>query len=128
MQIADANVILRYLLKDHKTQFSRSKLILEINEVFIPYEITAEVVYVLEKVYGISREEISSALNKLFAYTNLSFLNKKLVQKALEFYSYFKLDYADSLLCAYNAVENYEIITFDKRLLNVLKNISNKQT
>ncbi len=90
MQIADANIILRYLLKDDKTQFNQAKLILEKNEIFIPFEITAEVVYVLEKIYSISREEISTTLSKLFTYNNLSFLNKKLVLKALEFYSYYK--------------------------------------
>jgi len=55
MQIADTNIILRYLLKDDKAQYSKSKLILEKSEIFIPFEMTAEVVYVLEKVYSISR-------------------------------------------------------------------------
>jgi len=123
MQIVDANIILRYLLKDEKPQFSKAKLILENNELFIPFEITAEVVYVLEKVYNISREEISSTLSKLFTYYNLSFLNKKIVLKALEFYSSYKLDYADSLLCAYKAIEHHEIFTFDKKLLKVLDSI-----
>ena len=68
MQIADANIILRYLLKDDKNQFAQSRLILEKNDIFIPFEITAEIVYVLEKVYNISREEISNTLSKLFNY------------------------------------------------------------
>jgi predicted nucleic-acid-binding protein len=102
---------------------NQAKLILDKNEIFIPFEITAEVVYVLEKVYSISREDISAVLSKLFTYNNLTFLNKKLVLKALEIYSYYKLDFADSLLCAYKAIEHYEIFTFDKKLLNVLKNI-----
>jgi predicted nucleic-acid-binding protein len=123
MQIVDANIILRYLLKDDKTQFNQAKLILDKNEIFIPFEITAEVVYVLEKVYSINREEITAVLCKLFMYNNLSFLNKKLVLKALEIYSYYKLDFADSLLCAYKAIEHYEIFTFDKKLLSVLKNL-----
>ena len=123
MQIADANIILRYLLKDEKNQFAQSRLILEKNDIFIPFEITAEIVYVLEKVYNISREEISNTLSKLFNYNNLSFINKKLVLKALEFYSNYNLDYADSLLCAYKAIEHQEIFTFDKKLLSILKSI-----
>ena len=122
MQIADANIILRYLLKDDKNQFTQSRLILEKNDIFIPFEITAEIVYVLEKVYNISREEISNTLSKLFNYNNLSFINKKLVLKALEFYSNYNLDYADSLLCVYKAIEHHEIFTFDKKLLSILKN------
>jgi len=123
MQIADANIVLRYLLKDDKNQFAQSRLILEKNDIFIPFEITAEIVYVLEKVYNISREEISVTLSKLFNYNNLSFINKKLVLKALEFYSNYNLDYADSLLCAYKAIEHHEIFTFDKKLLSILKSI-----
>jgi predicted nucleic-acid-binding protein len=55
MQIVDANIILRYLLKDDKTQFNQAKLILDKN--------------------------------------------------------------------AYKAIEHYEIFTFDKKLLSVLKNL-----
>lgn len=123
MQIADANIVLRYLLKDDKNQFAQSRLILEKNDIFIPFEITAEIVYVLEKVYNISREEISVTLSKLFNYNTLSFINKKIVLKALEFYSNYNLDYADSLLCAYKAIEHHEIFTFDKKLLSILKSI-----
>lgn len=117
MQIVDANIILRYLLKDEHDQFNKAKLILENNEIFIPFEITAEVVYVLEKVYTIGRGVISSTLSKLFSYDNFSFINKKLVLKALEFYLTHKLDFADSLLCAYKAIEHHEILTDRKSVV-----------
>ena len=35
MQIVDANIILRYLLKDDKSQFGKSKSILEKNDILI---------------------------------------------------------------------------------------------
>jgi predicted nucleic-acid-binding protein len=54
MQIIDANIILRYLLKDNPVLFNKAAGIIEGNkEIFIPNEVVAETVYVLEKVYGV---------------------------------------------------------------------------
>lgn len=50
MNIVDANIILRYLLEDIPELAEKAAEILENNEIFIPNEVFAEVVYVLEKV------------------------------------------------------------------------------
>ena len=50
MQIVDANVVLRYLLKDNDDLYEKAKNILEQQDVFVPYEVMAEIIYVLEKV------------------------------------------------------------------------------
>lgn len=65
MQIVDANVVLRYLLKDHERFFVKSKKIVEQNQIYIPTEVVTEIVYVLEKVYEVPRSEISEALIEL---------------------------------------------------------------
>lgn len=65
MEIVDANVVLRYLLKDHKTFYPKSKKIIEQKEVHIPTEVAAEIVYVLEKVYKVPKTKISDALLEL---------------------------------------------------------------
>ena len=44
MKIVDANVVLRYLLADVPALFTRSEQILEIEPVYLHYEILAEVV------------------------------------------------------------------------------------
>jgi len=62
MKIADANIVLRYLLNDIEDQSEKAAELLENNEVFIPNEVIAEIVYVLEKVYRLENAEISSAL------------------------------------------------------------------
>lgn len=49
MEITDANIILRYLLKDNADFFLKARNIIEKNKIFIPVEVCAEVVYVLEK-------------------------------------------------------------------------------
>ncbi|TZE80838.1 type II toxin-antitoxin system VapC family toxin, partial [Calorimonas adulescens] len=48
MQIVDANIVLRYLLNDTEVLSEKAAQILENNEVFVPNEVIAEIVYVLE--------------------------------------------------------------------------------
>ena len=126
MQIIDANIILRYLLKDNKKLYEQSKNIIEEESIFIPNEITAEVVYVLEKVYEIPREKIKESLEELYSYENLTLLNKEVLLKSLDYYTKNKLDYVDTLLCGYKEIEGYEIASFDKKLVKTLKGIENQ--
>jgi predicted nucleic-acid-binding protein len=116
MSIVDANIILRYLLDDHEELSPKAAEILEQQTVILPIEVACEVVYVLQKVYKIKREDIRQALDLL--------LNEKLVNmdkstvflKALECYSASTLDFVDTLLWAYHTVEQHSIFTFDKKL------------
>jgi len=71
MKIVDANIVLRYLLNDSDDFSEKASELLENNEVFIPNEVISEIVYVLEKVYKLENEEISSTLLNLFEYSNL---------------------------------------------------------
>lgn len=50
MLIVDANIILRYLLFDNIELAEKASEIIENNKVFIPFEVAAEIVYVLDKV------------------------------------------------------------------------------
>ena len=68
MKIADANIILRYLLDDDEELSAKAAEIIEQNELTIPNEVFAEIVYVLEKVYKIEREEISNILIEIFTF------------------------------------------------------------
>lgn len=81
MKIVDANVILRYLLNDIEDMAEKATELMENHEVYIPNEITAEVVYVLEKVYKVSREDITNALNELFDYPTVIAPEKQIVLK-----------------------------------------------
>ncbi|MDZ7775731.1 MAG: PIN domain-containing protein [Bacteroidales bacterium] len=49
IEIIDANIILRYLLNDHEGFSKKSVKIIEQMDIFLPFEVCAEVVYVLEK-------------------------------------------------------------------------------
>ena len=116
MKIVDANVVLRYLLADVPALFTRSEQILENEPIYLPFEVLAEVVYVLEKVYAVSRREISASLAELLKYPTVTTYNAEVAIRGLEIYSASSVDIVDSLLCGYRFVQGVEIVSFDKQL------------
>ena len=118
MKIVDANVVLRYLLNDIEDQAIIATNYLEQQKVNIPTEVIAEIVYVLEKVYKINRKKISSKLGSLILYPNIEIENKDVISESFKIYAQRKLDFVDSILCAYKTIRNVEILSFDKKIIN----------
>lgn len=102
MKIVDANIILRYLLNDIENLSDIAADILENNEVFVPNEVIAEVVYALEKVYKVEGKEISDTLLEFFGYGNLQVSDTEVINEAIRIYAMRKLDFVDTLLYAYH--------------------------
>ena len=116
MKIVDANIILRYLLADIPEPFIRSKEILEGDTVHLPFEVLAEIVYVLEKVYSVPRKEISGSITRLLKYPNISTYDAEVGELAMKTYADSNLDFIDALLSAYHKLRGNEIVTFDSQL------------
>ena len=124
MRIVDTNIILRYVLRDHEEMYAKASRLLEKQEIFIPLEVVAEVVYVLEKVYHTEKNDIRETLLTLSNYDNLSFYEHDVMTESLMFYCDEKLDYIDAMLCAYKKIKQAKIDSFDKRLKKVLQGIT----
>lgn len=120
MQIVDANIILRYLLNDQADLHQRAAGIIEGQDVWIPFEVVAEVVYVLEKLYGVPRNAIKMSLQMLISCENISVNDKAVLEKALQFFSKKNIDFVDALLLGYNHVRKHEVFSFDKGLNKLL--------
>ncbi len=118
MKIVDTNVVLRYLLNDIEDQAILAANYLEQYKVFLPLEVIAEIVYVLEGVYKINRKEIASKLTSLISYPNIINDNKDLINESFKIYAIRKIDFVDCILCAYKVVLGAEILTFDKKIKN----------
>ena len=110
----DTNYILRYLLNDDEKMASIAEEAIRYKAVHISNEVWAEVVYVLEGVYGLKKEEISKVLRSLLKFENIHVIDKYKLSKALELFALKKLDFVDCLLCAYASTD--EVLTFDKKL------------
>lgn len=79
------------------------------------------IVYVLEKVYRVDRNKISNEIKDLIENDNIQVDNIEVMNFALDTFSKSRLDFIDSLLYAYAKVTNATIFTFDKKLLNIIK-------
>ena len=122
MKIVDANFILRYLLNDVEDQAKEAFSILNSCSVSLLNEVIAEIVYVLEKVYRIDRKRICDELKDLIESENIIVDNIDVMTYALDIFWKSRLDFIDSLLCAYANVSNAKIYTFDKKLIKAIIN------
>jgi predicted nucleic-acid-binding protein len=122
MKIIDANIVLRYLLKDEEKSFTKSSQIIESDNVRLTNEVIAEIVYVLEKVYSVPKVEIADVLSMFVEMVNILIDDKQLILEAFRFYGKHNLDFVDAILLSYNKVRKYKIITFDKKLNKLLIN------
>ena len=121
MSIVDANIILRYLLDDHAELSPKAAVILEQHPVTLPMEVACEVVYVLQKVYAVARQDIQQQLTNLLHEELVRMEKPNVFLKALEYYSISTLDFVDTLLWAYHSVEQQEVFTFDNKLYRTIQ-------
>ncbi len=119
--IIDTNVFLRYVLNDNESLSKQSADIIENNEIFLPTEIIAEIVYVLEKVYKVPRKKTAALLTNFIDNYNPTVQNPITIKFALSTYSSSKLDFIDCMIHSYHHIESHEVVTFDKALNKKLK-------
>ena len=118
MKLIDANVILRYLLREPQDQAEQARKVIEAGA-FTTMEVMAEVVYVLQKVYAIDRTEISAAIVEVAG--ELVFDEYNVLVYAMEVFHTRKLDFVDCVLAARTVVEQDEVYSFDKKLMATIE-------
>lgn len=109
--LIDANVTLRYLLDDNEDMSLTAEHIIDGGAWTTP-ECIAEVTYVLEKYYGLSRYEISWALGIIDI--KIDIIPQDIVGRAIKEYEETKLDFVDCMLVAYATAGAERVFTFDK--------------
>lgn len=120
----DANAVLRFLLQDLEEQFQEVRSVIKRDRCYVTLEVMAEVCYVLEGLYQVSREDIADNFRKL--NFDVTILNVDVFLRALEIFDKPpKLDFVDCLLYGYKMERGIDIVTFDKQLLRQLGNIEN---
>ena len=120
--LLDANAVLRFLLQDNEEQFQYVKRVIRIENCYVTLEVLAEVCYVLEGLYQVSREDIISNFRKL--NNDVVILNADVLFRALEIFDKTpKLDFVDCLLYGYKKEKGVDIITFDRKLQKKLEGV-----
>lgn len=120
--ILDANAVLRFLLQDNEEQFRQIKTIIQRKNCYVTLEVLAEVCYVLEGVYQVTREDISSIFHKL--NYDMIILHADILLRGLEIFDKTpKLDFVDCLLYGYKWEKGVNIVTFDQKLQKRLDDV-----
>ena len=116
-KILDANAILRYMLDDIKEQADIVEEALKNYEVLVLPEIVAEIVHILTKYYNYSRCE---TFERVFKFLEDAEHCGQVLGGAIKTYGRTNLDFVDCLLYEYSKHPNYEILTFDKKLIKLI--------
>lgn len=113
-------MILRFLLKDITEMGKKVIEIIQENKVLVTTEVTAEVVYVMHKIYNATREDICTMMIMFISIPNIYVTEYSVISRALELFRSTSLDFVDCMLCAYHQIYGYDICTFDKKLQKLI--------
>jgi len=115
----DSNVILRLMLKDVPEQYDLALALVESDKsrFFVSDTAIGEFVFVLERFYKLTRDQIGEVLNGLFSIKSID-CNRELALTALEYYcEHRQLSYADCYMAASSEFMNAAPLwTFDRDL------------
>jgi len=128
MLYVDANIILRYILDDHAELSLKAKNLISENIVETPIEVLCEVVFVLTRIYGITRKDIADTLLDFYESTNCILPHREAVFKGIEYFGDKTLDFVDCILAGYYETENITVQTFDiklEKLMNIIAKTKN---
>jgi len=122
MRFLDANVILRYLTRDHPDHSQRAYAFLrrvETGEIeaTITEAVIAEVVHVLSSkiLYNVSRAEIQAQLVATLTLKGMRLRAKGTYIRALDIYATTNLDFVDALLVAQvEQTKDATLVSFDR--------------
>ena len=120
MRTIDADVILRYLTNDVPEQakqveelFNRVEVGNE--DVFLPDIILADIIWILEKYYKQTREDIREWITAILSLQGLTFSDKEMALNALDIYVAKKIDWSDASAAIQMLQRDItEIYLFDK--------------
>lgn len=121
IHVVDANVILRYLLADHREHHQEAKEFFDRVKTgemraFIPEGVLVECVYVLLKVYGVPRVEVADRLVGVLSYRGVVNENRAVFLNALHLFARKSVDIVDALVFATSEAMGWERFSFDKDL------------
>ena len=116
----DTNILVRYITQDDEVQSKASEELLakydgENLSIFINNTVLCELVWVLERGYKYSKEQIASTMRIIFSTTEFAFEHHNILWLALEDYENNKADFADCLIAQVNNHHGFKkTYTFDK--------------
>ena len=113
MTAIDTNIVVRFVTRDDPEQFAQALLASTV--CYMPDTVVLETGWVLESIYGFSRDEVVRGLRAFLGLENVQVQDAKRLQKALAWYVE-GMDFADALHLAHSdPLERLK--TFDQRFI-----------
>ena len=116
----DTNILVRYITQDDLGQAEAAEKLLatynsKLQSIFINNIVLCEFVWVLEKGYKYSQQQISSAIRIILSTEEFAFEQHNILWLALEDYELRSTDFSDSLISKLNYNLGYkQTFSFDK--------------
>ena len=116
----DTNVLVRYLVRDDDEQAEAARSLLESLTVdrpgYICREVTVELIWVLERAYGYSRDQIATRLEELVAIEGLVFEEADDVARSASLYRAGGAGFSDlMILAAAERADAHPLYTLDQK-------------
>ncbi len=97
----DTNILVRHLTGDPPDQAARAGASLATaDDLILPDVVVAEVVHVLESVYGAPRDLVALSLRAIVTFPAVRTSDRDLLLRAIEVYEYDRLDFGEAYLVA----------------------------
>lgn len=117
--ILDANILLRFLRKDHRTQYPKAEALMHQAEtgairLVLLDAVVAETVFVLESVYRIDRVRIAQSLRPFLFHSGVQCRDRDVLADAFQRYTELKVDFMDALLAAEARHLDCAVVSFDR--------------
>lgn len=115
----DTNVLVRYLTNDDEIQSQKvlqllSSQIGKSNSIFINNIVICELIWVLERGYKYSKQQVVSTIKEILATVEFSFEDHKILWTSIMEYEKSKADFSDILIGKLNIARNCtHTLTFD---------------
>jgi predicted nucleic-acid-binding protein len=120
MKLIDANTILRWLLNDDHRKSGAFERILQNamhrkDELFVADVTIAEIIWVLESHYELSKNLIVQSMRSLLSCQEVLFENRERLFDAVTIYENHSVDYIDAYLAALGKTMNvHAILSYDR--------------
>lgn len=110
----DTNVLVRLLVRDDERQFERARDVFASGKLAVSKTVLLETSWVLLHCYGVARDDVHRALEKLLGYPQLTVEDRPSVLFALSWHAA-GMDFADALhLATHRRADAF--VTFDRKL------------
>lgn len=117
MNSLDANVVLRYILRDIPEQSRKAEALINNSFCYVSGVIVTEIAFVLEKVMEVPRADIGKLLRKFLALKTIRY-DEQPLNSAIDLYEVkSKLSFPDCYAAVEAEQSGNTLVTFDKDLI-----------